>query len=223
VCDELRHLIIGGEFVPGERLTEAALAERFDVSRGPVRTALMELERVGLVTSVPRRGMQVATFERQDIDELYDATLALERMAARWAAEHAPPEHVAWLHELQHELDRAQQSGDAWATIEAELEFHRALMRSSGNRRLLQLWMQLSEQIRFVIAVTQRALPDVQWARYERPIVEAIERGDVDGAERAVVSCFTEAHAEIDALSSEAFDVLTGQASDGERERPWPR
>jgi DNA-binding FadR family transcriptional regulator len=86
-------------------------------------------------------------------------------------------------------------------------------MRSSGNRRLLQLWTQLSEQIRFVIAVTQRALPEVQWALYERPIVDAIEQKDIDKAEEAVVSCFTDAHAAINALSPDAFDALTGRGA----------
>ena len=69
VCAEIRNLIISGEFAPGERLVEAALADRFAVSRGPVRRALMELERMGLVTSSARRGVHVATFSRADIDE----------------------------------------------------------------------------------------------------------------------------------------------------------
>src|ERR1041384_8231509 len=78
---EIRNLIIMGEFAPGERLVESTLAKRFQVSRGPVRTALMELERVGLVVSVPRRGIQVSTFDRSDIDELFDVVTAIERMA----------------------------------------------------------------------------------------------------------------------------------------------
>jgi DNA-binding GntR family transcriptional regulator len=91
---EIRNLIIMGEFAPGERLVESALAERFQVSRGPVRTALMELERVGLVNSVPRRGIQVATFDRSDIDELFDVITALERIAGREAAERASDEQI---------------------------------------------------------------------------------------------------------------------------------
>jgi DNA-binding GntR family transcriptional regulator len=205
VCDELRNLIIGGEFEPGEPLAEAALAARFAVSRGPVRTALRELERVGLVAAVPRRGMQVATFERTDIDELFDVTLGLERMAARTAAELATPEQVRRLHELLDELDTAQHCETALDAVDADLEFHRHLVALSGNRRLLDLWLQISEEIRFVIAVTQRSLPEVEWASFNRPIVDAIGSGDPDQAEAAVVACFTEAHAEIRARSSEAF------------------
>jgi DNA-binding GntR family transcriptional regulator len=209
VCAEIRNLIITGELAPGERLVEATLAARFGVSRGPVRTALLELERVGLVTSLARRGMHVATFERSDIDDLYDATMALELVAARAAAGAATPADAARLFELLDALDRAQHSGDRMAAVEADLELHRELMRTSGNRRMLQLWNQISEQIRFVIAVTHRALPDVAWANYNRPIIEAVADGDPDRAEHAVVSCFNEAHAEVRALSPEAFDRCT--------------
>ena len=206
VCAEIRDLIIGGEFAPGEPLAEAALAARFAVSRGPVRTALMELERVGLVTAVPRRGMQVATFERTDIDELFDVSLGLERMAARTAAEIATPEQVRRLHELLDDLDAAQHHDTPLGAVEADLVFHRHLMETSGNRRLLDLWLRISDEIRFVIAVTQRSLPDVEWASFNRPIADAVASGDPDRAEAAVVACFTEAHAEIRALSTEAFD-----------------
>ncbi len=212
VCSEIRNLIISGAFAPGERLVEAVLAERFGVSRGPVRTALMELERVGLVKSVPRRGMQVATFERTDIDELFDVTMALERMAAREATESASDEQLERLVVFLERLDEAQRSGDQSAAVEADLELHRELMRASGNRRLLRLWNEISEEIRFVIGVAQRAMPEVEWASYNRPIIEAVVARDADRAEEAVVSCFTVAHEEIRALSAEAFDLYTGKA-----------
>jgi DNA-binding GntR family transcriptional regulator len=212
VCGEIRNLIISGEFAPGERLVEASLAERFGVSRGPVRTALMELERVGLVRSTPRRGVQVATFVREDVDELFDVTLALERMAAREAVENASAEQLERLSELLERLDEAQRSGDQAAAIEADLELHRHLVNASGNRRLLKLWTEISEEIRFVIAVVQRALPEVDWASYNRPIVDAVSARDSERAELAVVSCFTGAHEEIRALSAEAFDLHTGRA-----------
>jgi DNA-binding GntR family transcriptional regulator len=217
VRDEIRRLIILGEFAPGERLVETVLAERFAVSRGPVRTALMELERVGLVASVARRGMYVATFSRSDIDELFDVNCALERLAVREAAERATPEQVSRLEQLLDELGAAQRSGDQGETVVAELELHRELVATSGNRRLIRLWTQISEEIRFVVAVTQRALPQVEWAVYELPIIEALRSRDPDLAERAVALCFATAHAEIRALSSEAFDLCTRRAEAGRR------
>ena len=213
VCDEIRRLIILGEVAPGERLVEADFAERLGVSRGPVRTALAELERVGLVTSIARRGTYVTTFSRADIDELFDVTCALERLAARDAAARASTEQVSHLEELLSKLGEAQRSGDPAETVVADLELHRELMAVSGNRRLLRQWTQISEEIRFVIAVTQRALPEVEWALYNLPIIEALRRRDPDAAERAVQWCFEHAHAEMRALSSEAFDRCTRRDS----------
>jgi DNA-binding GntR family transcriptional regulator len=213
VSEEIRSLIISGEFAPGERLVETALAERFAVSRGPIRTALMELERVGLVTSIPRRGVQVATFEPSDIRELYDVTLALERMAAREAAERISAAQTNRMRELLDALDQAEHEDDSAGTVDADLELHTEFVRASGNRRLLQLWMQLSDQIRFAIAVTRRAAPEVEWLRDSAAIVEAIESGNLDRAEQAVVSCFAPAYAALNALTPEAFDALTGRTS----------
>jgi DNA-binding GntR family transcriptional regulator len=211
VRDEIRTLIIRGEVAPGERLVETVLAERFAVSRGPVRTALTELERVGLVTSVPRRGMYVSTFSRRDIDQLYGVNLTLERLAAREAAHVVTDEQ---LDQLQHRLDvlaRTQESGTPEELIEDVLELHRAMVHSSGNARLIRLWEQISEEVRFVVAVTQRAMPDTFWASYELPIVEALRARDPDAAERAVEHCFNTAHAEIRALSEDAFERSTGR------------
>jgi DNA-binding GntR family transcriptional regulator len=211
VRDELRDLIIGGEFAPGQPLAETALAERFGVSRGPVRTALMELERAGLVTAVPRRGMQVTTFDGTDIDELFDTTLGLERMAARSAAQVATGRQIIELGALLDRLDEAQQHDSPSAAVHADLAFHRHLMQTSGNRRLLRLWLSVADEIRFVIAVTQRSLPDIRWASFNRPIVDAVAGGDPDRSEAAVVACFTAAHAEIRALSTQAFRPFTSR------------
>jgi DNA-binding GntR family transcriptional regulator len=211
VRDEIRGLIIGGEIAPGERLVETVLAERFAVSRGPVRTALMELERVGLVTSVPRRGMYVSTFTRTDIDELYGVNCALERLAAREAAVVVTDEQVEHVAALLDDLAKTQEGGDPAQLIEVELELHRALMHASGNARLVKLWEQITEEIRFVIAVTQRAMPEVFWASYELPIIEGLRARDPDAAERAVDECFKVAHEKIRALSEDAFDRSIGR------------
>jgi DNA-binding GntR family transcriptional regulator len=214
VCEELRSLIVTGEFAPGERLVETALAERFGVSRGPVRSALVELERVGLVTSVARRGTYVAQFSRADIDELFAVTCALERLAAREAATHATAEQVGRLEELLLDLGTAQRRGDRAKTVFADLDLHHELMAVSGNQRLLRLWMQISEEIRFVIGITQRALPDVEWALYNLPIVEALRRRDPDAAARAVDACFAGAHDKMRALSDAAFQRAMGHSAD---------
>jgi DNA-binding GntR family transcriptional regulator len=208
VRDEIRNLIIGGEFAPGERLVESALSERFEVSRGPVRVALKELERFGLVVVIPRRGTHVATFDRADIDELYDVTLALERTAAGEAAGRVQADDAQRLRDLLDVLAEAQRLGDVHRTVSADLELHREYMALSGNRRLCQLWTQLAEEMRLVIAITQRALPEADWAQRNERIVGLLIQGDAHSAEHAIDEYFRAAHGEIAAIDDDELAAL---------------
>jgi DNA-binding GntR family transcriptional regulator len=212
VRDELRRLIINGELAPGERLVETALSERFSVSRGPVRTALKELERVGLVVVLPRRGSHVATFDGQDIDELYDVTLAFERVAAARAAARVTPADVKRLQQMLHRLSAAETAGDRDAAVAADLELHRQIMELSGNRRLVQLWGQLAEEMRLAIAISQRSLPDVTWAERNVRIIDALVAGDSERAEAEIVSYFARAQREM----REQFDAAPVGNGSGE-------
>ena len=200
VCDELRSLIISGQLEPGERLVETNLSARFNVSRGPVRSALKELERTGLVVVSPRRGSHVASFSQQDIDELYGVTLVLESAAVRDATEHATPEEIAALRKLNASLEAAEEAKNHEESVTADLELHRQFMLLSGNQRLLQLWDQLSDEMRLVISISQRSLAGVVWAQRNEAIVNAIETRDGDLAEREIATYF-----------GEAADALRGQ------------
>ena len=95
------------------------------------------------------------------------------------------------------------------AAVEADLELHRELMRTSGNRRMLQLWNQISEQIRFVIAVTQHALPEIAWAHYNRPIIEAVASGDPRPRRTGGRAVLYRGPRRGPALSPDAFDRVT--------------
>src|SRR5262245_56805154 len=80
VVDRLRDAIFRGRFKPGEPLREEQLAAMLDVSRGPVREALVQLEREGLVLVRRHRGATVARLSRGDLEDVYSLRLALERL-----------------------------------------------------------------------------------------------------------------------------------------------
>jgi DNA-binding GntR family transcriptional regulator len=192
----LRDDIIAGTLRPGEVLSEAHLAERFGVSRGPVRTALQDLARVGLVVGgASRRRVRVARFERKDIDELYEVQMGIERTAVRSVAGRAASADVERLYELLDQLGEAQASRDPARLIDADLAFHEHIFRLTDNRRLFELWLQISEQVRCVIGITHRSSPEIMWAPFNRPIADAIAAKDPAGAEQAVINCFLTAHA----------------------------
>jgi DNA-binding GntR family transcriptional regulator len=213
ICEDLKDRIIEGELAPGTRLTEMALAEEYGVSTGPVRTALMSLVQQGIATSTSRRRTEVVTFDRQDIDELYDVLEALERMAVREVAiKMDAPTYEALLERLN-VLEEAQDSGDALAGVHADLDFHRTICQVSGNTRLLGLWEQLAEQARLIIATTIRFKPTTAAANAAHmPILRALKTGDPDKAEATITRHFKEAHAALSELSDDEFAEALGGA-----------
>ena len=87
VFNTLRTAIITGEFAPGERLMEIALAERLGVSRTPVREAIRKLELEGLVVMIPRRGSEVARITEAGLKEVLEVRCALEEFAVELACQ----------------------------------------------------------------------------------------------------------------------------------------
>src|SRR5688500_12144863 len=89
VAARLRQAILAGHFGPGEQLREGPLARSMEISRGPVREALLRLEREGLVVIRRNRGPFVARLTREDLDELSTLRVAIERLAVERAAQQA--------------------------------------------------------------------------------------------------------------------------------------
>ncbi len=152
VVDHLRRLIITGELRRGTHLVESQLSETFDVSRGPVRDALRQLETEGLVES-RRRGVFVVGLTLDDIEELYLLRRLLELEAVRLCMEDASTDYGP----AAAALDRMRQAADnqdptAFAT--ADLDFHSAFYAASGHRRLDAIWQQYRPTFAGMLAVT---------------------------------------------------------------------
>ncbi len=147
VVDRLRHAIVRGTFVPGQRLNEAALAEAFSVSRGPIREALTILEREGLLQVERHRGARVTLLSRRDIDEIYELRLALERLAMERAAMLATSDDCAAMAQIIESLRDAVARKDAFRAVALDVEFHDHIYRAARHDRLYQSWALLRPQI----------------------------------------------------------------------------
>ena len=124
-----------GVYRPGDRLVESELAERFGVSRTPIREALQRLE-TQKVLKRDGRSLIVASLDHNQLAELYVVRGELEGLAARLAARHATPEEVRVLQEMVAE-DHAL-LGDPKALSRANRRFHRQIHRASHNRYLVE-------------------------------------------------------------------------------------
>jgi DNA-binding GntR family transcriptional regulator len=176
--------IEGGALPPGTRLREAELAERFRISRTPVREALKRLEAQGLVLHEPHHGAVVASLDYAQMTELYHMREVLEGTAAGLAATQATPTEVEILREMV-ERDRGLLEDPA-ALAATNRSFHRQIRLSARNRflntSLETLRVSLALLAGTTLAVPKRGAESVE---EHAAIVAAIEARDAGAAEAA--------------------------------------
>ena len=147
VFNTLRQAIITGEFAPGERLMEIALANRLGVSRTPVREAIRKLELEGLVVMIPRKGAEVAKITEKDLRDVLEVRSSLEELAAELAAERMNDEVKEKLEKALKEFEEAIESDDNAAIADSDVDFHDVIFVATGNARLIQIINNLREQM----------------------------------------------------------------------------
>lgn len=182
VAGILRLAIVRGEYSPGERLVEEAVAERFAVSRGPVRDALRVLAGEHLIEGAGR-GYAVRGVDADDIDELYDVRLGIESVAMRAAAERASTADWTDARAALESMRAAADAGDWARYAQEDLAFHATFYAASGNRRLVTLWEQLAPLFGVILQLTNEQDVDLRpsWQDHER-LLQAVLAGDADAA-----------------------------------------
>jgi len=173
-----------GEFRPGDRLVETELAERFGVSRTPVREALQRLETQAVV-SRDGRSLVVSTLDHDQLGELYVVRGELEALAARLAAQHAAPEEIRVLSEMVRKDRDLADLPDLLAR--ANKRFHRQIHLASHNRYLIQQ-LGMVHRSMALLATTSLAAEgrSAQALEEHRGIVAAIEARDASAADAAI-------------------------------------
>jgi DNA-binding GntR family transcriptional regulator len=146
IRNTLLERIIGGHYAAGQRLVELQLAREFGSSQAPVREALRELEKAGLVTIRPRRGSFVNDYRARTQREIYIVRGALEEAAARLATLKLRGD-VDLLREHFDGMYAAASDGDLEACMHHSIWFHRTIMRAADNELLLRLWESLPVEI----------------------------------------------------------------------------
>jgi GntR family transcriptional regulator, gluconate operon transcriptional repressor len=146
VLQRIRTAILGGELSAGTKLVEADLAEMFGVSRGPVREALRELANEGLVADIPRRGTVVCTITLADLMEVYTVREALEVQAIRERLPDATAAEVERVTSAYHAMEEAWQFSSWNEAINADKDFHLAVVGLAGNSRLTSIYEQMAHQ-----------------------------------------------------------------------------
>ncbi|MGM1030512.1 MAG: GntR family transcriptional regulator [Actinomycetota bacterium] len=180
LADALREQIIAGDFAPGARLSETALAARLEVSRNTLREAFRVLAQHGLVEHVPNRGVSVVSPDTADVVDIYRARRLIECGVLRGASPLHPGVAV-----MRQALERAEAAGaaDDWAAVgTANMAFHRALVALSDSPRLERSHGQLTAELRLAfLAIDDPESLHRPFVARNRAVLEALV-GDGPGA-----------------------------------------
>jgi DNA-binding GntR family transcriptional regulator len=183
VYESLRADILNCRLAPGDDMREQELAERYAVSRQPVREALLRLEREHLVTVQPRQGYRVNPISLSDARDLLRFRLALEPACVTEAIENAPEKVLKALDDFR------RFSGDHEDFIAYNRAFHSALAYASGNRRMAGALCDLIGQADRLVRVSLASIRDHDPTRLvgeHVDLIEAMQRRDTRGAARLI-------------------------------------
>lgn len=185
----LEEAILSGQIKPGERLVETWLAEHLDVSRTTIREALLMLERQGLVETRPRRGTFVARLSAQDALDLGYSRALLEGYAVRVGFARIDEPLLQQLERLIDGMSACQLPNDIPRLIQLDLDFHRLIVEICDSPRIIDLWSNLSGQIRalFITTMENQHATIEYIVAFHRQLVADLRRGDPQIAQEAVL------------------------------------
>lgn len=187
VAGVLEQEIILGRMAPDTRIIEEDIAERFGVSRSPVRESIRLLERDGLIVRAERRGSRVSPVSLRDLDEVYACRMALEGLAAAEAAERRTDAALQQLKEGMARLREAFGGGDTATYFHANVAFTDAVHRAADNVTLRRLLAGIGKQALRYRFLAYREAPGLMSVSLDgnRALVDAIRRRDRDAARSA--------------------------------------
>ena len=140
----LRKDILRGKYLPGDRIIEAEIAANLNISRGPLREAIRQLEEEGLVVYSNNKGCTVTTLGPQDAWEIYILRADLECLALALCSGKIGEEALAEMERCIEQMGEAAQKDDLAEMVEQDHIFHSLICRSSNNKRLYKLWSSLN-------------------------------------------------------------------------------
>jgi DNA-binding GntR family transcriptional regulator len=187
VYEALRKSILELRLDPGSPLDEVSLSLQFDMSRTPIREALVRLSSEGLVTTLPNRNTIVSTIDFVSLPIYFEALSLMYRVTTRSAAVHHKPENLVTIRGFEAAYARAVQQRDVIAMIQSNRDFHVAIAEAGGNTYFTNLFTRLLDEGRRILRLYYQSFDDRLPRRYveeHEALVAAVEAGDAELADR---------------------------------------
>jgi DNA-binding GntR family transcriptional regulator len=187
ILENIRDAIISGALTAGSRVSEPDLAERYGISRTPIREAFRQLESEGYLTVIPRRGAVVSEFSQKDVEEFYAIKSILEGYAAGRACEKLTPKELDRLQAINDRLSDLASHNDIKAFFKVHNDFHDLFIKAADNEKLRELITSLVTRFQR-LRLMSLSLPGrmkISIQEHEK-IIDAFRRKDAGSAEQLV-------------------------------------
>jgi DNA-binding GntR family transcriptional regulator len=179
VSEALRAALVSGELRAGVVYSAPGLAERFGVSATPVREAMLDLAKAGLVEAVPNKGFRVTELTERDLDEYTAIRALLEPPTVASVAESVSRERIEALRPMAEAIVAAAVRRDVLAYVEADNDFHLALLGLAGNEHLVEVVRDLRYRSRLYGVPGLAARDELEpSARQHHALLDAVLSGD---------------------------------------------
>ncbi len=186
IVETIRNAIVSGQLPAGSRVAEPELADKFGISRTPIREAFRQLETEGFITVIPRKGAVVASLSPKDVADFYDLKAILEGYAARSAVKKLTDKDIAKMESLNRQIEAAADRKELRKVLALHNEFHCIFLKACGNEKLYSIVQNLVMQFqrfRLILAMPGRIEGAIQ---QHREIIEAFRKQDGALAESLV-------------------------------------
>ncbi|MCJ8517490.1 DNA-binding GntR family transcriptional regulator [Pseudorhizobium tarimense] len=187
VYDLLRNQILDLELAPGSPVDEVQLAERFKMSRTPIREALVRLAGEGLIETLPNRSTMVSNIDFLNLSTFFDALVLMYRVTTRLAAQNYRPEDLSVIQGFHQDYAAAVEARDALAMIATNAAFHAAIAEAGRNPYFTSLFRRLLDEGRRILRLYYRSYEEQFPQRFveeHAEIIAAIKARDVEKADR---------------------------------------
>ncbi len=186
IRNSIRDAIFSGELKPGDRIIETFWAKKLNVSQGPVREAIRDLEALGLVETVPFKGSRVRSMSEKDIQDNYSVRICLESKSIRDAITLLTNDQLAeltgQLSNILKDMDTCAKDGNLQLFTERDAQFHRAIILATENQVLLRLWEQCNMRNWFIFSALTDAASLKQLQAGHQQLYAAICAKDMEQA-----------------------------------------
>lgn len=188
IFEILRKKILLGEIKPGSRLIETEITAEYNVSRGPVREALRQMEEEGLITYIPQKGCVVSEITYEDIREAYLIRAALEILAIEICNGELSETIEKKMEESIAEMVKASTMRDINLLMTADEKFHCCIVEAAGFKRLKKMWKSFEGvNAATYLTISEEELTSVKMIeRNHRIILNTIKSHDVEAASKKI-------------------------------------